>query len=284
MIKRVVVTGCSHAFGSEMAGRANNKGHDQLSYGALLAKKYNVPLFILARPGSSNDFIKHTLHQHAQKHDLVINAWTYFDRFLYYAYDTDTESAHASSHEAGIVMGDRFPQFYNHFGWEQDRIDKIMKHRFIKNKDNPIIRLVSEYELMYYGEDYTRYMRFLENYYTVNNYCNAVGAKVINFQMDEGRKKMQQLEKLSTDHRPYQETEMEFVDEVMPDRLEDTKMYRYWKNDKTRLPKIMIKHIKERMSIPDEVWPGDRMGHLGPEQHFIMHKIIDKAIQKLGYV
>ena len=50
MLKRVLVTGCSHAFGSEMGGRGDNAGHDKLGFGPLLAEKLDLPLLLLARP------------------------------------------------------------------------------------------------------------------------------------------------------------------------------------------------------------------------------------------
>ena len=124
---------------------------------------------LLARPGASNEFIKHQVFEHCEEGDLVINAWTYWDRFILWNADGTIKPSFGSSHEAGVVMMDKYPQFIDHSDWSQDRIDMVMENRYIKQRDNPLVQLASEYELMYYGENYTRFIRFLTDYFAVNS-------------------------------------------------------------------------------------------------------------------
>ena len=278
MLKRVVVTGCSHAFGSEMGGRGENAGHDKLGFGPLLAEKLDLPLLLLARPGASNEFIKHQVFEHCEEGDLVINAWTYWDRFILWNADGTIKPSFGSSHEAGVVMMDKYPQFIDHSDWSQDRIDMVMENRYIKQRDNPLVQLASEYELMYYGENYTRFIRFLTDYFAVNSFLKSAGCKTINFQMDEKRSTYNELNDLKTDTELFQPTAMKYVPEVCPKTIEDTNIYNYWKHDNSRLPYIMIKYLKQEFGIAETEWPDNRMGHLGPEQHQMMYHILREHI------
>ena len=79
---RVVVYGCSHAFGAEIEGPGIgiSKTNAEKNFGALVARHFDKPLKISARLGGSNRQILFDVIEHAQAGDLCLLSWTYFGR------------------------------------------------------------------------------------------------------------------------------------------------------------------------------------------------------------
>jgi len=71
------VFGCSHSFGTGLE-------KDQKSYGVLLAEELNMPLRVLAWPGSSTHFsLRHLVNSNIKKDDIVVWQLTTVERFSY---------------------------------------------------------------------------------------------------------------------------------------------------------------------------------------------------------
>ena len=93
MIERILINGCSHSAGSEIEGSGIGEGNYNRDncFGALLAKKLNLPRVNLALPGASNDYIARTTLFWCLEHPELISStlflihWTGADRMEYFA-------------------------------------------------------------------------------------------------------------------------------------------------------------------------------------------------------
>jgi hypothetical protein len=71
------VFGCSHSYGKGL-------NPDEKSYGVLLAKMLNMPLKLVAWPGSSTNFsLRHIVNADIRENDIVIWQLTTAERFSY---------------------------------------------------------------------------------------------------------------------------------------------------------------------------------------------------------
>ena len=71
------VFGCSHSFGSGLR-------KDEQAYGTLLSEKLNIPLKLVAKPGTSTHFsLRHLVNANIQENDIVVWQLTTAERFSY---------------------------------------------------------------------------------------------------------------------------------------------------------------------------------------------------------
>ena len=78
---QILISGCSHAAGSEIDGNEDSRFNRDNSFGNLLGKKLGLQPINIAITGASNSAIARSVIEYCDKHDtsnlgLVLVAWT----------------------------------------------------------------------------------------------------------------------------------------------------------------------------------------------------------------
>lgn len=295
-MKRVVIYGCSHAFGSEMLGRGDvsNASYD-LNVAKHIADALGLPLYRAAVPGGSNRFTLHQAIEHVQEGDLCLFAWTYFARDMYIA-EPDTgdydEPDHYSQHQVGNVIDEIYrnkdnlittmQKLFNRLSINPETIQRMKsqwaelgsnKHTFLSHPNLSHIQAIARYQAEYGWQDEVSIVQFLEHYHSVNNIVKARGARAINWCMDNHHRTNKLLNSGISDWRWCKNSPWinEQRDTLGQNLFSGTKLYQDWLNDVTRVKNgdgFVTEWRKEQFGNTWGIsWPGDRMGHCGPDAH-----------------
>lgn len=293
-MNRIVVYGCSHAFGSEIIGPdvGISKENLMLSFGSLVADHFNTPVNFSARPGASNRQILFNVIEHAQSGDLCLLSWTYFGRdnwFMRYADD------HLE------------PEIFNSFhmlesAFLADNPSQATKKRlqstgsqFINKYMYEDVKSFSRAQNLYYQADAIRVLDFLQIYHAANAVIAQRGGTAINLHYDCNDSILHMLngttpypvDKIFTkDH--YNDFSIRETVLTIPDRSENLRLFLNYKNDKTFIrfyhPKTQLETSFRKWACyklyGSDDWPNDgRHRHLGPNEHQMLANEIIKKME-----
>lgn len=300
-MKRVVIYGCSHAWGSEMAGRGDlgDAGYE-LNMGKHIADALGLPFHRAAEPGASNRFILHKVIEHAQPGDLCIFAWTYFARDMYIASRDSSEydvSDHYSQHQVGNVIDEIYKNKTNMAVVVNKLFKKLsinpatikrmktqweelgaVKHTFLNYPNLSHVQAIARYQAEYGWELEPSIVEFLEHYTSANNIAKSRGCRVINLCMDNHHQAQRTLDmgmQGFPTYKIYKENGVVLSsrDGLLSEPLANTRLYKDYISDPTRIPLkdnngFVTQWRKDRFGDGwGKQWPGDRMGHCGPDAH-----------------
>lgn len=319
MSGRVVNYGCSHAFGAEIAGRGINFHYDnvRLNFGNLVAQHFNKEFKIAARPGNSNRQILHDVMEFVQPGDICLLSWTYADRerwILPENKDAESNTNYTSYHALRVLTENNYrgslQTFKERFfpGKDEDDKKKIEStHFFLKNIDNPIVQSVCRAHYDYFSQPGIQTMNFLEIYQATNEIIKNRGAHAVNFHFDmepEVQINLKFFEEVDTkflqSNAGYYKYDKEYSPTVQeyflthPMDTEQSSLYRYYQNDNTRInwvvqegvnlhPRSFKQWYTEKYHGDKDIWPDNRLGHLGGHGHEVLSEFIIPKVEEILY-
>lgn len=296
MIKRVVVYGCSHAYGSEMSGRFDDTGSREFNFGNLVANHYNVPFHRVAQSGNSNEGILHNAIEHCEEGDLAIFSSVELKRSAYHPMSDDDPIGPQtiSQYEAGIICEENnrtLPRWLEikFIHQVKDALTKEgMKHKLLEHRHDPHIPAMAEYFIGYRWEFLPLFIDYLKFYASWNAIAKSRGAYPINFIAFENKfilRQMLHYEGVGPHFRNVK-GDPDYTHERMPHTLNTSRHYKDWLDDPTRICKgylPLLRWVLQKQNLDIYTFPDNRMGHCGKEQQpFIAQEII-KRCEKLGY-
>jgi hypothetical protein len=138
---KLLAGGCSLIYGSEMPDECQPKNqYSQLTYTALLAKKFNLEYMCVAAPGAGNDAISRRVIENIDNQvKLVIVNWSYHNRFEFNYYDIGWQSLKNLNTQHADRVSQLAKPFYSEltylYSWYRYLQDIILLQTFlIKNK------------------------------------------------------------------------------------------------------------------------------------------------------
>lgn len=290
--KRVISLGCSHAWGSEIAGRGitHHIKNYNLNFGKLFADKLGLPFSREGVPGGSNDLITHLAIEKIQPNDIVLVSWTYTQRHMFFNNDdyVEKESHNYTIYEISQLIKhevDRkniLQRFFHKFNLNE----KVLNH--IENEINEkhgvpyflksiteVEEIIAKYHVFYEYSKQVQFMNFLRNYHTVNSIAKSRDACIINFNIDQPPNEAREWENFSNDYMPYAYWQYdEHQQNPINKDFTQLRIYNDWKNDPNRIvPNDPDYYSLKNLSLINTgytdpfIWPEDRIGHLASDQH-----------------
>lgn len=289
MFDRVVVFGCSHAFGSEIQGPGiiTSRKNIELSFGSQVAHHFNKPVKISARPGGSNRQMFINSVEHVQPGDLCILTWTYFSRENWFA---------RSDHD--LIESDVFNEYHiSESAFLSDYPDQATNerlssggHQFIQDYNNPEVQSFVRAQRDYYQIASIQALNFLQIFSATNAVVKSIGGIPLNLHFDCDDSVLHLLTG-DIDWPSRHMFKQDFYDNYASDDLllnmgesdhiklfslyrENTDFIRFY--DKKKKQTSFKKWICEKNNING--WGDDRRGHLGFSEH---RELAQKIIQRL---
>lgn len=314
MNRRIVNFGCSHAFGAEIAGRAETFHPENVyfNFGNLVAKHLDCEFKIAARPGNSNRQILHDVIEFVKPDDICLIAWTYADRERWIVPNNTTPDGntnYTSFHTLSVLdhsnYKDSSKTFMKRFFPSSDQDDRKrieQNHYFLKNINDPVIQSLSKAHYDYYSKPGIQTINFLEIYKCVNEIIKSRGAVAVNFHFDMEPEIMiflKYYEEMNTKFLQSKASYYNYYNECAPEvqdfflthstDTENCELYRFYRNDTTRIEWVKKEGVDPspysykqwymQKTYGDTTgWPGDRLGHLDKDAHRVLSDII---IEKL---
>lgn len=322
LYKRVVNFGCSHAFGTEIVAPATSGGnfhYDNIkfNFGNLVSQHFDKEFKIAARPGNSNHQILHDVIEFVKPGDVCLLSWTYIMRRRMIMPDNsipDNNCNYNSYHTLNVtskITPNKLEDFFKNILTDKKiAVDNYEeKHTFIVNSDNPIVKSISYAHNEYYSNPAISILDFLEIYKSANEIIKQRGAIAINFHYDENQDVLDQLQsvdKLKTkyfqtaaSYNDFNNDSLEYPNYLLshPTNFENSKLYKYYSEDNTRLtwqlrPKKTVPitpptgqtsfkkwYMDTYYNEPDG-WPNGRLGHLDGHGHEVLSKFIINKLEK----
>lgn len=290
--KRVISFGCSHAWGSELSGRGatHHEDHYNLNYGKVFADLLELPFVREGVPGGSNELVSHLVIEKIQPNDIVVIAWTYTQRDMYFQNSDypEKESLNYTLYEVSQIVKHELYQknilqrFFNKFNIDVNVLNKMESElnenhgvpRFLQSITE-IEKAIAKYHISYHYSKEVQFINFLRTYNLVNAYAKSKNCKVINFMFDQGCEEAKSWENFDRDYMPYAWWQYEDHQKNPIDKdFTNLNIYKDWKNDPNRIvPKqpeyYCIKHLSMLNTGYDDpmAWPDNNIGHVGPDQH-----------------
>ena len=298
MIKRIVAYGCSHAYGSEMAGRGDSTGRKENIWGARIAKHYDLPFVNHGRPGNSSKVVLHQVLEHCQPGDLCIFSGIQMRRDMYIPTKDDdiVGPANITMWEVGKVLEhmvnhtDKKFKLATWFPWNHivNKQTKDFKEfnigkRFVEYANLKTNQIISEYYAMYAWELAPMFVDWLTTYASYNAIAKSKGAYPVNFMFDQSVKLTDLTLNYPHETNIYTKapTLSEPLDAQMPKKLIDGQLYKEWRNDPTRICKgeyALMQWVLKEQGLSVDQYPDNRMGHCGIGQQ---QPIADEIIKKI---
>ena len=308
MFNRIVSFGCSHATGAEIEGPSIGwtKKSIELSFGNLVAAHYGKTVSMSARSGGSNKQMLLNVIEHVQPGDLCLLSWTYFDRDNYIAI-SDLDIMHSdvfNSYHTFKVLAmqethSKFTEIYNHFFAKVEKQNS--SHQFIDNHtDETVISISDSYE-RYYGKRVYRAIDFLQIFHSANAIIKSKGAIPVNFHFDCDEEVLHLINKYlewpteklfkpdfyGDFNTPEYTLQVNlgnnlklFDDYVNNHDIIKFERIELFDTTNTKQPTSFKKWICQGLYGDPHLWPGNRLGHLGPEEHRILADIIISHLEK----
>lgn len=293
MFNRVVIFGCSHAYGSEIEapGIITSKKCIELSFGNQIANHFKIPAKISARPGGSNRQIFINAVEHTQPGDLCILAWTYFSRENWVArtnHDTVLSDIFNEYHVNESVFLSENPRYAT-----SERINSS-GHQFIRDFQNADIQSFVKSQQTYYQHETMQALNFLQIFISTNAVVKQLGGIPLNFHFDCDDNILSLINKTSqwnSDEMFKSDFYKTFSSAdlllTMPKSNQIKLFSQYVENldtirfyNERGLETSYKKWICEKLYNNSQVWPNDRHGHLGLPEHTELAKIIIERIEK----
>lgn len=302
MIKRVLNFGCSHAFGTEMAGKKNDEGSYDLNFGKHVADHFGVEFVRFGHPGSGNKFAYHNMIEFVQEGDLVLNSGCQIQRFMYYqtSYDKNIGSSHLTPYEITKVAELLYDKVKLMDYMKVTPVLQILglldeHHKYIKSAginfidygNTQVAQKITEWAMNYHYEFLPLFVDYLEIYNAQLNLCEARGAKIINWIAQEDKDYLMWMENYNEDVKLYKHSPRNHL----PKTLNEGKLYSVWKNDPTRIKPTaeegdwvgLLEVLHRRLGGEPWELPDGRMGHYGPDVHKALADLLIAKAEELGY-
>jgi hypothetical protein len=292
MFNRVVIFGCSHAYGSEIEapGIITSKKCVELGFGNQIAQHFKIPVKISARPGGSNRQIFINAVEHTQPGDLCILAWTYFSRENWFArtnHDTVLSDIFNEYHVNESIFLSENPRYAT-----SERINSG-GHQFIKDFQNADIQSFVKTQQTYYQHETTQALNFLQIFISTNAVVKQLGGIPLNFHFDCDDKILNLINKkrhwpsdLLFKNELYDEFSLPDILLTMPksnqtrlfsEYTNNVDMIRFYDNAETETS--FKRWICQKLYNKSDGWPNGRHGHLGLTEHTELAKIIIERLE-----
>lgn len=302
MINRIVSFGCSHASGSEIEGPhvGWSEKNMELNFGNLVAAHYGKTVVMSARAGGSNRQILLNVIEHVQPGDVCLLSWTYFDRDNYFA-TSNSDTIHSdvfnSYHTLKVLAlqekHSKFTDVYNYFFGKAEHLNNV--HQFTdKYTDETVISISDSYE-RYYATRVYRAMDFLQTFHAVNAVIKSRSAIPVNFHYDCDEDVLHLINKFSewpteklfkndfyhdfgtpeyTVQLPYGSDIALFNDYINCEDFIRFERVELFSENNISIPTSFKKWVCQKQYGDPHIWPGGRLGHLGPDEHRILADMI----------